>query len=667
VAEISVFSALRRSMVQTKAAPQNLSGVDGGSRGWIDLGWFGRPETWFQQDVNIRPELALANWCVFACMTLIAGDAAKLRLLLVEEDADGIWSRADSPAFSPVIRKPNPYQTRQMFIEQWILSKLAAGNTYVLKERDNRGVVTALYVLDPHRVQPLVAPDGAVYYQLQDDDLAKIPTGMPAIPASEIIHDRFNCLFHPLVGLSPLYAGALAGIHGQRIQEQSSKFFENGARPSGILTAPTGISDDTAKRLKEHWETGYSGENRGKVAVLGDGLTFTPITQNAVDSEVIKTLGLSAVMVCATFHVPPHAVGAAPVPPNNNVEALELQYYSKALQPHLESIEALYDDGLGLTEKKEGRQFGVYFELDDLLKMDQASLMAALKIGVDGSILAPDEARRRINLGKVKGGKSPMAQQQQYSLAALAERDEDKPFSKPVAGAPGAPATPPAAPPPEDGAAAKVFDILAEASRALTEDARSAEAERTKRMDAQAAELRAAAEAMQAESERKEAAAKAEADAWAERMRTWEESAKERAEAEKSAWQQSLAAATSAATEQAQAIKTVADELRAASEAAQRIEAPAVDANAVKAMSDLVERSTAVRAEIETAAAAQAENARAANAANAAIAEHVQRVKEMSDGLQADRLAVQQQKDALDAEEAMRVLLETFTQGLEHV
>ena len=48
-----------------------------------------------------------------------------------------------------MLRKPNRYQTRIKFVEQWMMSKLTAGNTYVLKQRDERSVVTALYVLDP--------------------------------------------------------------------------------------------------------------------------------------------------------------------------------------------------------------------------------------------------------------------------------------------------------------------------------------------------------------------------------------------------------------------------------------------------------------------------------------------------------------------------------------
>jgi phage portal protein BeeE len=56
-----------------------------------------------------------------------------------------------------------------------------------------------------------------------------------AVPASEIIHDRMNCLYHPLVGTSPIFACGTAANMGLQIQENSSAFFGNGSNPSGIL------------------------------------------------------------------------------------------------------------------------------------------------------------------------------------------------------------------------------------------------------------------------------------------------------------------------------------------------------------------------------------------------------------------------------------------------
>ena len=131
-----------------------------------------------------------------------------------------------------MLRKPNHYQTRNQFWESWILSKLSRGNTYVLKARDNRHVVNALYVLDPRRVQPMIADDGSVFYRLSTDDL-NVRAVELMVPATEIIHDRMNC-DHWLVGVPPIYASGLAAMQGLNIQMQSLRLFQNNSQPGGV-------------------------------------------------------------------------------------------------------------------------------------------------------------------------------------------------------------------------------------------------------------------------------------------------------------------------------------------------------------------------------------------------------------------------------------------------
>ena len=292
-----------------------------------------------------------------------------------------------------MLRKPNRYQTTQKFVESWVISKLLFGNTYVLKERDARGIVRAMYVLDPRLVAPLVATDGSVYYQLQADNLAGVPEGVPAVPASEIIHDTAVCLWHPLVGVSPIFACGLAAKQGLMIQKNSAKFFENMSRPSGVLTAPATISDVTAARLKAEWESNFSGEKIGKVAVLGDGLKYELMTVNPVDAVLVAQLRMSAEMVCSTFHVPPFKIGMGAIPQGQKVEDLNQIYYSDCLQAHMEAIERLLEEGLGLMEPKDGKQYAIEFDVDDLLKMDTATQIEALNKAVSGGWMAPDEAR----------------------------------------------------------------------------------------------------------------------------------------------------------------------------------------------------------------------------------------------------------------------------------
>lgn len=426
-------------------------------RGSSGTGWWPiirEPYTgaWQKNDPLVA-DTALSYWAVYACITLIAHDIGKLSLDLVEENDDGIWVETSSTAFSPVLRKPNRYQTIHHFIEQWIMSKLTWGNTYVLKERDGRGVVVALYILDPRSVLVLVAPDGSVYYQLSRDYLTgmtgpgyDVTGGRLTVPASELIHDICVPLYHPLVGVTPIYACGTAAAQGLAMQHNSSTFFANLSRPSGILTAPGAISDQTAARLKADWETNYGGGNLGRVAVAADGLKYDPVAINPADAQLIEQLQWTAAPICACFHVPEFMISSSKMPTHANTsEALLQLYYSQCLQTHIVNLEQAWDEGLELPDP-----YGVQFDIDDLIWMDTATKTTAAKDAIGAGALSPDEVRLKyFGLGPVPGGDTPYLQQQYFSLAALAERDAADPFAKPAPPPPAAPSdqAPPDEPP----------------------------------------------------------------------------------------------------------------------------------------------------------------------------------------------------------------------------
>jgi HK97 family phage portal protein len=425
--------------------------------GWFSLIRESFAGAW-QRDITIRLENVLTYTAVFSCISLIANDIAKLRLRLVRQDDDGIWVETESSAFSPVLRRPNRYQNRIQFIAQWVTSKLVHGNTYVLKQRDQRGIVTALYILDPSRVRPLVADDGSIYYELSRDNLTGLQDDRLVVPAKEVIHDVNFAPYHPLCGISPIQACGLAATQGLEIQRSSTRLFERGAKPAGVLTAPGHINEATAMRLKEYWEANFTGENVGRTAVLGDGLTYEPMIVNPHDAQLIDQLRWTAETVCSAFHVPAHMVGIGQPPTYNNIEALNQAYYSQCLQSLIENIELLLDEGLELP-----KPLGTEFELDGLLRMDTATKVKAAADAVGSGTMAPNEARRRyFDLGPTEGGESPYLQVQNYSLAALAKRDQN---SAPVTPGLDQPAAEPAPPAVAEEAAARRMRALRAATR----------------------------------------------------------------------------------------------------------------------------------------------------------------------------------------------------------
>lgn len=392
--------------------------------GWMSLISEPFAGAW-QRNLEINPTTVLSFHAVFSCISLIASDISKMPLRLMRRDSNGIWKENNSGTPARIYRRPNAFQNRMQFFECWLNSKLCHGNTVVLKIRNTRGDITELRILDWNKVTPLVADDGSVFYQINPDNMTGVEASV-TVPAREVIHDRFNCLFHPLIGLSPIYAAGLAAMQGHHIQENSAHFFRNGSKPSGVIEVPGTITDENARKLKANWDTGYTGENAGKTGLLSNGAKYNPISMSADDAKVVEQLQMSEKIVCSTFHVPAYKAGVGDLPSYDNIEALEQQYYSQCLQTLIESIELLLDEAFELEDDA-----GTEFDVSALLRMDSERRIKTLGEGVKNTILTPNEARRSENLPPVTGGDELYLQQQNFSLGALARRDaSDDPFGK---------------------------------------------------------------------------------------------------------------------------------------------------------------------------------------------------------------------------------------------
>ena len=392
---------------------KSLTPAPTGGNGWLPIIHEPYTGAWQKNDELKRTDLTHFH-AVFACVSLIATDIGKLKIK-TKSPQNGVLLPTKSRTHA-ILKKPNPHQTWQQFAENWITSKLLRGNAYILKQRDLFGDVFCLWVLNPDRVKVLVGDDGEVFYQISTDKLYGLSD--TTVPASEMIHDRMNCFYHPLVGLSPLTACAISVGLGLSIQHTSATLFGNNSRPSGILSVPSDISKETAQKVKSDWQANYSGIKRGGIAVLGSGAKYEPIAMSASDSQAIEQLKMSGETVCSVFHVPTFKVGMGEIKAGQKVSDLNEIYYSDCLQHYIEAIENLLDEHLDLEKGVECEA-----DLSPLIRMDSTSQIMYLKEGTLSGIFSPNEARATLGLPPVVGGESPLMQQQNYSLEALAKRD----------------------------------------------------------------------------------------------------------------------------------------------------------------------------------------------------------------------------------------------------
>lgn len=408
----------------------------------------------WQKNVEEKRGDLLTYPTLYACIFRISSDIGKLPFQLMERNGNGTYAKTSNPAYTPVLRKPNNYQTEGQFREYWIITKLLFGNAYILKQRDERGVVVDLYVLDPCRVIPMVSDSGAVFYQLQTDVLASLG-GLPGIgiltgeqmivPASEIMHDRCMTLHNPLIGIPPVAAAHWPALKNMKIMRSATEFFANNAQPGGILTAPAGMSDEDAKEIQKYWAENFSGSNAGKVAIIGADMKFTAFAMKSIDSQMVEQMRYSDEQICQPFGIPPFKVGIGSIPSGLGVDGVNQLYYQDALQTHIESMEALLNEGLRVS-----LPLDVQLDLEPLLRMDEAKRAEVETKLVGGKIKTPDEGRLRFNLAPTGGGDTLWGQNQDYPLGMLADRKEWDPAMQPPA--PPAPAPAPAGMTEEDQA-----------------------------------------------------------------------------------------------------------------------------------------------------------------------------------------------------------------------
>lgn len=351
---------------------------------------------------------------VYACIRIISSDISRLRMQVVKSDDNGIRTPFPQHPAWRLMRVPNEFQTPLQFLLSYMTSKLCSGNTYVLLLRDARGVVNNMYVLDPRRVRVLLDDEGNIYYELAHDPLNGVPGQQMLIPARDIIHDRMPTIWHPLVGVSPMFAAAHQAMIGGRIQMSNEAFFANFSRVSGVLVTPNKIEAPLAKKLQSEWEQNYSARGIGKTAILSNGLDYKPLGMvNAVDSEVINLLRWSKEEIASIFGVPDYKLGSLNKVTYRNTEQMSRDYLQNCLAFHIKSIEQCFNKSLELPENIE-----VMFDLTDLLRTETGERYKNLQLALQSGLMSINEARYTEDLPPVKGGEEPRVQMQDIPLSA---------------------------------------------------------------------------------------------------------------------------------------------------------------------------------------------------------------------------------------------------------
>ena len=343
---------------------------------------------------------AMQMTAVYSCVRILAEAIAGLPLHLYCYKEDGGKERAlGHPLYLLLHDEPNPEMSSFVFRETLMMHLLLWGNAYAQIIRNGKGEVVALYPLMPNRMTVDRDSSGQLFYsyQMSNSDAPTMPGGTVILKPSDVLHVP-GLGFDGLVGYSPIAMAKNAIGLAIATEEYGAKFFANGATPGGLLEYPGTVKDPD--RVRESWNKGFSGsQNAGKVAILEEGMKYTPISIAPDQAQFLETRKFQINEIARIFRIPPHMIGDLEKSSFSNIEQQSLEFVKYTLDPWVVRWEQSLSRALFTPEEKS--RYFFKFNVEGLLRGDYQSRMNGYATARQNGWMSANDIRELENLDRI--------------------------------------------------------------------------------------------------------------------------------------------------------------------------------------------------------------------------------------------------------------------------
>ena len=349
---------------------------------------------------------AMQMTAVYCCVRILSEAVASLPLQFYRYTDDGGKEKAvDHPLYFLLHDEPNPEMTSFIFRETLMTHLLLWGNAYSQIIRNGKGEVVALYPLMPDRMKVDRDEHGRLYYEytVYDSDDVDGRKGTNKVGRTVRLqpHDVLHIPgigFDGLVGYSPIAMAKNAIGLAIATEEYGSKFFANGAAPSGVLEHPGTIKDPS--KVRESWQATFGGSgNANKIAVLEEGMKYTPISISPEQAQFLETRKFQIDEIARIFRVPPHMIGDLEKSSFNNIEQQSLEFVKYTLDPWVSRWEQAMVRALLTPDEK--KKYFFKFNVDGLLRGDYQSRMNGYATARQNGWMSANDIRELENLDRI--------------------------------------------------------------------------------------------------------------------------------------------------------------------------------------------------------------------------------------------------------------------------
>jgi len=352
---------------------------------------------WTSKDyISISQEGYIDNPYAHACVDVIAKSCAGIDLMLYQKDSKGNKKIITKHELLDLINKPNPKQSKYMFIKELVSFYLIADNAYTTYTLANKKP-KEIYNLRPDRIHI----KGGNQYNLVD--YYTYYTGQDSIdlePQSIMHLKDFNPL-EDYEGLTPMRSAAKSIDQNNACRAWNTALLQNGANQPGILVSETELTDEGFERLKGEIQSKFrSKEKSGLPALLEGKLTFYATGINPKDIDWTEAIKLSAKEIALSFGVPPEIIGDNANKTYSNYGEARKALYQETVLPIMNFI--VGELNAWLTPYW-GSNLEIAYDIDSIpaLNEDRKLLFNSIE---KANYLTINEKREMMGYGPIEGG-----------------------------------------------------------------------------------------------------------------------------------------------------------------------------------------------------------------------------------------------------------------------
>jgi HK97 family phage portal protein len=334
---------------------------------------------------------ALSQSPFFAAINLISNGVAQMSWEVMKKDDSSPDNGADyiNHVFDDCLL------TQFMLVKNMIKDVLLNGNGFAYIHRDGKGIPKTLEYVPFGECSIVWNPvTRRLLYQMP-----RISKSM--IEPINVIH----LLMHSGNGVQGRsiisFATNTIKLTGNA-EKAASEFFGSGMTVQGILSTETPrLTKDQREAIRTAWNESQVGNGSG-LAVLEGGMTFTPVSSNSKEAQLLETRLFNVQEVARWFNISPVLLGDLSKTSYNSIEQSQLQFVVNTLAPFVEMLQQELNRKLIMPDDQ-----GLYYIdiiEEDIIKQDKAAQANYLNTLVQSGIITRNEARQKLGYTPIEGG-----------------------------------------------------------------------------------------------------------------------------------------------------------------------------------------------------------------------------------------------------------------------